>query len=190
MPTAPPLFILAARVDAEVSMFWMILFGIICAFMAANRGRSTVGWFFIGFFTMCIGFILILVLPDLKTQELKDRRVALENRRLREQLSKERQVSDQRHGLIEKRLGVHDEALGIDTATPPELQASATPAQLTDGEQWFYARDGERKGPVSTETIFHLLEQKLIDTSTLVWINGMEDWAPVSDVDPFRGDRS
>lgn len=167
-----------------------LLFAIICAIVAAGRGRSAVGWFFIGLILSCFGLILVLVLPDLKVQEEREKRVALENRRLREQLNKERHVSDQRHGHVERRLGAHDEALGLDTSKPPELPHSAAPAQLTDGDQWFYARDGERKGPVSMETMRHLIQAEAINADSLIWSQGMADWAPLSSVDAFRGDPS
>ncbi|MCK5942438.1 MAG: DUF4339 domain-containing protein [Planctomycetes bacterium] len=166
---------------------WLI-FGIICAMIAANRGRSAVGWFFIGVFLSCIGLILVLCLPDLKKAEERERRQRLENRRLREQLAKERQVSDSRHHTVERRLGAHDEALGLDTATPPELTHSAAAAQLTGGTQWFYARDNERQGPVSAETIRHLLQAKAIDADTLIWSEGMSDWTAVRETEEFGGD--
>lgn len=166
---------------------WLI-FGIICAIIAANRGRSAVGWFFIGAFLSCIGLILVLALPDLKKEEERERRQKLENRRLREQLAKERQVSDSRNQNVERRLGAHDEALGLDTSNPPELPHTATAAQLTNGDQWFYARDNERQGPVSTETIRHLLQAKAIDGDTLIWSEGMSDWTALRDTDPFQGD--
>lgn len=167
-----------------------LLFGIICAIVAAGRGRSGVGWFFIGLILSCFGLILVLVLPDLKVQEERQRRVSLENRRLREQLNKERHVSDQRQGHVERRLGAHDEALGLDTSKPPELAHTATPAQLTDGDQWFYARDGERQGPVTTETMRHLLQAEAIDGDSLVWSQGMDGWAPLNSIEQFRGDLS
>ena len=168
---------------------WLV-FGIICAIVAANRGRSAVAWFFIGVFLSCIGLILVLCLPDLKKEEERERRQKLENRRLREQLAKERQVSDARNTDVERRLGTHDEALGIDTSNPPVLPHAAAAAQLTGGEQWFYARDNERQGPVTSETIRHLLQAKAIDANTLVWSEGMQDWVAIKDTDAFSGDVS
>lgn len=168
----------------------MLVFGGICAAIAAGRGRSAVGWFFIGMFAPCLGLILVLVLPDMKVQEDRERRRAQENRKLREQLSKERQVSDQRHQHVEARLGAHDEVLGLDTSAPPALPAASAQAQLTNGDQWFYARDGERQGPVSAETVRHLLQAKAIDGDSLIWSEGMQDWLPLRDVDGFRGDVS
>ena len=166
------------------------IFGIISAVVANGRGRSAVGWFFIGLALDCIGLVLVLALPDLKKEEEKERRQRLENRRLREQLAKERQVSDSRNTNVERRLGAHDEALGLDTSNPPELPLSAPTAQLSQGAQWFYARDNERQGPVTAETIRHLLQAQAIDGDTLIWSEGMPDWVPLKETDAFAGDVS
>src|SRR5690606_15223390 len=125
-----------------------------------------------------------------KLQEQREQRQRVETRKLREQLMKERQVSDQRHQHVERRLGAHDEALGLDTSKPPELPNSVSAAQLTNSDLWFYARDETRQGPVSSETIRHLITARAIDGSTLVWSEGMHDWAPLDNIDAFRGDLS
>lgn len=179
-----------AQADEGVVVGGHLLFAIICAVIAADRGRSALAWFFVGLFLSCIGLILVLVVPNLKEERERQEMADLENRRLREQLNKERHVADQRHSQVERRLVEHDEALGVDTSTPPEITAATPPAQLTNADQWFYARDGERQGPVSPETIRHLLQADAIDADSLVWSQGMQDWAPLRTVDLFRGDVS
>jgi hypothetical protein len=171
-----------------IQLLVVVVFGGICATIAAGRGRSPVGWFFIGVFTQCVGLILVLVLPNMKVQEEREKRQHRETRKLREQLQKERQVSDQRHNHVERRLGAHDESLGLDTSTPPGLPNSDAAPQLGNAHQWFYARDNERQGPVSEETIRHLLTAKAIDRDSLVWRDGMPDWTPAGDLEQFRGD--
>lgn len=171
-----------------IALVFKVVFGAICAAIANNRGRSAVGWFFIGLAIDCFGLILVLVLPDLRQQEERLRRHELENRRLREQLSKERQVADQRHGHVERRLGAHDQALGLDTAGPDALPAGGAPPPLPYVAQWYYARGKERLGPVSAETIRHLLQARAIAGETLVWREGMADWSPAARTDEFRGD--
>ena len=89
-----------------------VIFGAICAGIASGRGRNVAGWFFVGMALDCLGLVLVLVLPNLKVLEAEKQRAEQENRRLREQLAKERQVADQRHGHVERRLGAHDQALG------------------------------------------------------------------------------
>lgn len=176
--TAPLLIVLLVKV----------VFGAVCASIAAGRGRSAAGWFFIGLVIDCFGLILVLVLPDLKQQQEREQRVELENRRLREQLAKERQVADHRHGHIERRLGAHDQALGLDTSTPPQLTEAAAPPLLTGAARWYYARDRQRQGPVTAETIRHLHQAGAIQDATLVWTEGMTDWKALADVDELRGD--
>ena len=66
------------------------VFGVICAVVAPSRGRSPIGWFFIGVATQCLGVILVFLLPNLKLEEDRRRRRDAETRKLREQLKKER----------------------------------------------------------------------------------------------------
>lgn len=180
---------LAADQEIVIQAGAGVVFGVLCAVIAAGRGRSPVAWFCLGLLFSCISLFMLLALPDLKVEEERVRQQELENRRLREQLAKERQVADQRHTHVERRLGVHDQALGVDTGTPPELAGGAVePPQLPNREQWFYARGQQRLGPVSAETIRHLLQAAAITGQTLVWREGMLDWAPASRTDEFRGD--
>lgn len=165
-----------------------VVFGILCAVIASGRGRSPIAWFLLGCLLTCVSLIILLVLPDLKQVEERDRRHQIETRRLREQLAKERQVADQRHHQVERRLGVHDQALGVDTAAQPAVTGGGAPPQLPADAKWFYARGNERMGPVSDETIRHLLQAAAITGQTLVWREGMPDWTPVERTTEFRGD--
>ena len=167
-------------------------FGIVCAVMAPGRGRGAVGWFFIGVATQCLGIVLLLVLPNLKEEEAKQRRREEDQRRLREQLKKERQIADERHGLHRVRLDVHDRALGLDT-TPAEAAAQlpdappplpALPAQPAPPPepQWYHAQGGTRQGPVPRTQLRTLWHAGQLDGDTLVWRQGMADWAPFASV--------
>lgn len=107
----------------------MAVFGALCALLANNKGRSAVGWFILGFLFPLLGLILVLVLPDLKKQQVREARLRDENRRLRERMLKDRQVADQRYDQINRRVGAHDRVLGVDTG-------GADPApQLADRQQ-------------------------------------------------------
>lgn len=46
--------------------------------------------------------------------------------------------------------------------------------------EWFYAHDGEQKGPVGSAELRGLFEAGTIEEATLVWNDGMNDWAPFS----------
>jgi hypothetical protein len=175
-----------------IQLIVMLVFGVICAFVASGRGRSSLGWFFVGVFFSCLGLVVLLALPDLKQEEARQRRQALENRRLREQLRKERQVADMRHAGVHRRLGVHDEALGVDTSGATAELAAGTgapllPPPLPAGDaQWYYARGQEKLGPVSADTLRHLLETGAITRTSLVWCRGMENWQELSVVPEFE----
>ncbi|MYD19735.1 MAG: hypothetical protein F4246_10205 [Rhodothermaceae bacterium] len=52
-----------------------VVFGILCAAIAENKGRDGIGWFFIGFFLTVIGLVIALIVkPD--HVELNKRKVA------------------------------------------------------------------------------------------------------------------
>lgn len=166
------------------------VFAIICAVMAQQRGRSAVGWFFIGLFFTCMGLVILLLIPNPKEEAAKQRRRQEETRRLREQLKKERQVADERHAGHAARLGVHDRALGVDTRPteelPPPLPGEAPP-QLPPAApaQWHYGFDGKRHGPVTAAQLRTLwLDQRIPDNS-LVWCEGMAEWRPIGEVADF-----
>lgn len=160
--------------------------GIICAMIATSRGRSGVAWFFIGLFFQCFGLIVLLVLPDLKVQEEKERRLRSENRRLREQLKKDRAVADARHHQAEQRLTAHDRALGLDTApevAPPDSAPAVRLASGLQGAQWYYLdADRERQGPVPLDGLRLLWRQAVVGAHTLVWTRAFEDWIALGEV--------
>lgn len=174
--------------------------GIACALIANSRGRSGVGWFFIGAFLPCfIGLILVLVLPDLKVQEERERRLADENRRLREKLKKDRMVADERHAEIERRVGAHDVALGVDTSAPgarllpgaaapadaPAARAAPAPSEVANalrGAAWYWAQGLNRQGPLDFAALVGLWQSGRVTTETLVWSKGMPKWVAVRDV--------
>lgn len=171
------------------------IFGVICAVLANNRGRSPIGWFFIGLIFTCVGLIVLLVIPDLKVEAQRGRKRNEEARRLREQLKKERQVADQRHEGVQGRLTAHDRALGVDTGAAAPQLASPTPPPLParravaapESEVWHFARGTERIGPVTTSRLVRLFEEGDIDGATLVWREGMSDWKSFIDVKELRG---
>jgi hypothetical protein len=169
--------------------------GVACSLIANSRGRSAVGWFFVGFFAGCIGLILVLVLPDLKVEQERQRRLADENRRLRERLRKDRIVADQRHAEISRRVGAHDVALGVDTSvlapaalpgSAPDAQSSAVtdPAVASDlrGSAWYWAQGLNRQGPSDFEALRSRWQSGEVTTETLVWRKGMPRWTALREI--------
>lgn len=169
----------------------LAVIGLICALIAYSRGRTPIGWFVLGFFVPFLALILVLVLPNLKVLEEKERRLRTENRRLRERVRKDRQVSDQRHADHQDRLGVHDSALGVDTSARAldTLEASVglpppLPVKQATGvwaAQWYYVSDDERQGPVSHDTLQGFFVANVISSETLIWTDEMENWIRIDE---------
>jgi len=169
-----------------VSLLISAAFGCICAMIATSRGRSGVAWFFIGFVT-CIGLFILLALPDLKVQEEKERQLRRENRRLREQVKKDRAVADARHSATRQRLSAHDRALGVDTEehelAPPEHPAASQLTSGLQGAQWYYLdADRERQGPIPLDELRALWRQATVGARTLVWTRSFGDWTALGEV--------
>jgi hypothetical protein len=170
-----------------IQVIIMAIFGSICAVIASSRGRSAVAWFFIGSFFSCLGLILLLVIPDLKVQEEERQRMALENRRLREQIRKDRMIADQRRDESERRLTAHDRVLNLDTSTaqqevsPPPIHRELTGS---DSEQfavpWYYVDGGNPVGPISLDDLKNMWKEARLQADSLVWHEGMREWIAVS----------
>ena len=94
---------------------------------AHSKGRSPVGWFFVGFFVTCIGLIIVLCLSNLREEQARWAQADEERRRLREQLRQERLKNEVFQGHVRARLDVHDQALGVDTR---QLEAPAAAAMV------------------------------------------------------------
>src|SRR5205823_6354128 len=148
-------------------IFGLIMGGAVAA-IAHGKGRSPIGWFFIGFFFPLIGLIIVLVISNVNQEKYLRARQDEDNRRLREQLRQERIKHETLREYTMKRLDVHDQVLGVDTKsvqvlpgenaqvflpgseggeTPPP-QTAPQPPRL-DG--WYFEQNGETRGPVKAE---------------------------------------
>jgi len=105
----------------------MSVFGAIASAIASSKGRSTVGWFFGGFFLTWIGIVIVAVLPNLKEQKFKEEAMDRENRRLREQLMQEQIKTEAFRRHAAARLDAHDTHLGIDTRSVASALPGANP---------------------------------------------------------------
>ena len=52
---------------------------------------------------------------------------------------------------------------------------------------WYYDLDGQRQGPVADDELDRLLAAGTISAKTLVWCEGMANWAPLSEARPAAG---
>ena len=56
--------------------------------------------------------------------------------------------------------------------------------------QWYFDREGERQGPVTSQQLRAMASQGLVTPSTLVWREGFDEWVPASKVSGLFGRES
>ena len=174
----------------------VLIFGSLCALLAHQKGRSSIGWFFIGVFFNLLGLIILLCLSNLREEQDFRRRQDRENRRLREQVRQERAKGEAFRQHAARRLDRHDDKLGLDTRDGQPMLPDGTPApSLETGEdaphspppklrrararttrQWHYMQEGVEVGPVAEEELVGMLKTAQLAPSTLVWSEGMAEW--------------
>jgi len=183
-----------------IQLVLLTVFGVVASVIANSKGRSTVGWFFGGFFLGVVGVVIVAVLPNLKVQREKEARIERENRRLRERLRQEQVKSESFRRHTTARLDVHDEQLGLDTRSLDALPESGQPplqlagdseadelsqlAAARDGtppppagsRDWYYERNGEVHGPLRESHLADLFATRQLAASTLVWTEDLGDW--------------
>jgi len=49
-------------------------------------------------------------------------------------------------------------------------------------KQWYYAKDGEQKGPVTEDNLIVLFQNSEIPSDSLIWSEGMSEWTSAKDV--------
>jgi len=111
------------------------ILGAICAALASTKGRSAVGWFFIGFFFGLFALIVILVVPNLKEAKEKEEHMKMEQKRLHEQLRQEQMKTERLRKYAQARLDIHDRELNIDTRHIGHLLEQGTEKPVLDHEQ-------------------------------------------------------
>ena len=188
-----------------------VIFGLIAASIASRKGRSSIGWFFGGFFFGLIGIIIVAVASD-KTQERSIRRHAdLERRRLREQLMQERMKNEAFRAHAANRLDTHDRMLGTRTRSPlalhggvvdrlsfdasePAMEIGApapsppppAPPQATE-TQWYVALQGQTRGPVAETRLREWLVSGKLKGDTPIMPVGGDRWCAAGRTEQFRG---
>jgi len=176
-----------------------VICGIICALVADSKGRSAVGWFFLGFFFGIFALIAVLIVSNRKEVEEKFAHSEMEQHRLREQLRQEQLKNEQFRKYTQVRLDVHDRELDIDTRHVGPLfdQNNVQPA-LPDTQQsaeeilragtgpraqgWYYQQQRNAIGPVSFDEVRNLIQRGTIDTATRLWHKSLADWTPAVEV--------
>jgi len=72
------------------------------------------------------------------------------------------------------------------TSSAPTKNTNAVPPPLPQQTQYFYAVNGQQSGPVSFENLSRLFTIKTINADTLIWKQGMANWAALNTVPELR----
>ncbi|MFW6367194.1 MAG: GYF domain-containing protein [bacterium] len=176
-----------------------LIFGVGCALIAHNKGRSPVGWFFIGFLLTFIGLILALVVSDKIREKQREQNLQREQQRLREQLKQERMKNRAFQKHAQARLDKHDDALKLNTRqivrqndrTAPLIAEKSARAFVDNpgggsaaafDSGWYVQQAGENRGPLSRTDLCRLHSYNELDSESLVWHPSLEDWNPLRNV--------
>lgn len=65
-----------------------------------------------------------------------------------------------------------------------ETPAVRFPNRAVSRPDWYYAVDGEQKGPVTAEDFERLVEAGVVTAATRVWSEGMADWQTLAELRP------
>lgn len=168
------------------------------AAIASSKGRNAVGWFFLGFFFICIALLIILCLSNLKEEAAKWSANDIEQRRLREQLRQEQLKNESLRQHTVARLDIHDQELGIDSRTSapglPMAQSPfpSRPSLLAPGADvpppglpatnWYIIENDEQMGPYGFALLCSRARQSSLNPYTLVWVEGMPEWQAANTV--------
>jgi hypothetical protein len=182
-----------------------LIMGVVCAIIAHSKGRSAIGWFFVGLLLGLIGLIIVLVISNVREEEARQQSIEQENRRLREQIRQEQIKAEAFRTHAQYRLDAHDQKLGIDTRADgrvlegeapvsgllqsnetiaPPASPVASPVTAPEGgpPDWYYAIGAQTFGPVAAGKITQLLRDKTIPETVMVWTEGMANWSPIEQV--------
>ncbi len=178
-----------------LNLLLMVVFGAITAAIASSKGRSALGWFFVGFFFPCIGLIVAIAMSNLREEEARRREMMEGQRRLREELKQERIKSGAAHAYTGRRLDLHDEALGMDTrqiasahdealqleAGGPPMSGLPQPSgfELTE---WVVMFGTGASRPLSFSTLKDLYRSGDIKETALVRTIAMTEWRRVNEI--------
>ncbi|KAA3621971.1 MAG: SPFH domain-containing protein [Flavobacterium sp.] len=69
---------------------------------------------------------------------------------------------------------------------PPQQQAAAMPPPMPQAVQYYYAANGQQHGPVNFEQLKSLFANRTVNRDSLVWKQGMSEWAALKDVEELK----
>lgn len=147
-------------------VFFLILLGLLTAYLATKKNRNPIGWFLAGMFFGLFGILFLLILPPLpnknKNLDLSDNENETTNNIL--------------HSLLE------DASLAGPASSIDKVDIST--------EKWFYLnKEKHATGPMSFEDLLLFLndkgkhgEEDSDPQNIWVWKKGMQNWEKVRNV--------
>ena len=87
---------------------------IITSFIAYKKGRSAIGWFFIGLVVGVIGLIIIFAAPNFKIERKKEKKLNDEINQLREELMAEKKKNAEFREIVSRHIKSTDNKTEID----------------------------------------------------------------------------
>ncbi|MEM8764497.1 MAG: SPFH domain-containing protein [Bacteroidota bacterium] len=82
-------------------------------------------------------------------------------------------LAQQMGGMMNPQMGTAPQVQQTNAAVPPPMPVAV---------QYFYAANGVQQGPVSFEQLQALFAGRTINRDSLVWKQGMDNWAPLNEV--------
>jgi hypothetical protein len=67
-----------------------------------------------------------------------------------------------------------------------QQQSGGPPPPPSSGPAVYIAVDGETTGPFNAKQLTQKLRDGALDRSTMVWMEGMDEWAPAGEVDALQ----
>lgn len=140
----------------ELTMILWILMGIATSYIANQRGRDPYIWFALGMFFGVLALLTLVLLPQVKAEELE-----------KDERNKE---------IVERREKQMEEQERIENA--PDLEP-----QSIETKEWFYLdKERQQHGPLSFYVINELWEGGTVNSQTYVWTEGMPEWKRVQEI--------
>lgn len=143
------------------AVFIWLAFGIAASYLAKNRGRNPLAWFFIGLTLGLLGLLLLFLLPKVESQE------------------QAQTATTETFGQAEE---VHSEAALPSDDSPPAVNMKRLPRNPK--LEWFCIDlDAEPNivGPMKMDELRTYIHKHEITETTHVWCSQMDEWTLISD---------
>ncbi len=142
----------------------LTLIGGVTAFLARERGRDPIFWFFIGILFSVFGLITLLVMPDLSKEANKE----------------DKDLKDMTTNKQENLLPKNSPATPLPLPPASPLEKPPFPTPLSE-DQWFYMDyHWEMSGPWTLTEFAEHWRRGEMPAETMVWNPNLEQWTAIA----------